>query len=550
MIEELRIRNLGVVEDATLVLRGGMTALTGETGAGKTMIVEAIRLLAGGKVEGRAARTGADEAIIEARFVSVVDGEEAETVVSRTIPAEGRSRAYLNGNMVAASALADVTGSMIDLHGQLGFHSLLSPRSQREALDRYAGTDVAALAAVRHAVVDIKARIAELSGDDGSREREIDLLRYQLEELDAANVVDPSESELLKKEEEQLANVTDLREASEVARISLDGSESGGASAALATAIGALRGKEAFAEQVALLEAVSVQLNEASLDIARVSENVSDDPERLAEVQQRRHQLRTLERKYGPTLADVIAFQVQARERLEDLTGHDEALERLGKELAAAEKTRDQVESKALALRKKAAPGLAKMVEARLAELALKGARFRIDVDGKAGDDVDFMLGANAGMDLAPLAKAASGGELARAMLALRLSLMESDASAGTDGPSTLVFDEVDAGVGGEAAVAVGSALRQLGENGTRQVLVVTHLPQVAAFADQQMFVSKQTKGGVTAASIRPVSGEEREVELARMLAGKPDSKSGREHARELLQAANAPSKKRSGRSK
>jgi DNA repair protein RecN (Recombination protein N) len=531
MLHELAITDLGIIDECRLLLGPGMTALTGETGAGKTMVVEAIDLLLGGRAEGHMVRTGSDEAVVEGRFV-IDDPEtgEREHVVRRVIPRDGRSRAYLDGRLATVSALAELGASLVDLHGQHAHQSLLSPAVQRSAIDRYGAVPVGVLTEARAQVAAIEAALADLGGDERARAREIDLYRFQVEELQRAAITGPDEDAELDAEEDALADAAAHRVAGAAAAEALSGE--GGALDAVAAALGALDARAPFAEAIARLRGLSAELTDVAVEVRDMAESIEEDAERLGEIRARRQLLRELRRKYGATLAEVLAYQIEAEARLDELTSHDRRAAELDGRRDAALARLAEAQAIVRAAREAVAPKLAKAVQQHLAELAMPKARLGVEVDGPAGDDVRVMLAANPGSDLQPLTKVASGGELARAMLALRLVL--------TAGPPTLVFDEVDAGIGGEAALAVGRSLAALGV--THQVLVVTHLPQVAAFADHHIGVRKVVRGNATFAQAVPAAGDDRLVELSRMLSGSPDSDIAKEHAAELLATASAAS--------
>jgi DNA repair protein RecN (Recombination protein N) len=533
VLTELSIRDLGVIEHVSLVLGPGMTALTGETGAGKTMLVEAIELLVGGRADPSIVRPGATEAVIEGRFVVGDD----EVVLSRVVPHVGRSRAYVNGRLAPASALGEWGERLVDLHGQHAHQSLLAAATQRAALDRSGGVDLQRLVEARRALAAIDAALAELGGDERARAREVDLLRFQVAELDAAGLGDAEEEAALDAEEDLLADAVAHQEAAAIATDVLTGE--GGALDVVGAALAAVAGRGPFADAEVRLRGITADLADVAVDVRATGERVEDDPERLAAVRERRQLLRELRRKYGETLTDVLAYGGEARERLEELLDHDRRAVALDREREVAAREIDDASSIVLAARQRAAPVLGAAVEARLATLAMPKARLAVDVgEAPPGDEVTFLLAAHPGAPLAPLAKVASGGELARAMLALRLVLL--DAAAADGGPATLVFDEVDAGIGGAAALSVGRSLSALAGDGT-QVLVVTHLPQVAACADTQVVVAKSDDGEVTTARVEVVVGDDRVVELSRMLAGTPESAATREAALDLLATARGP---------
>ncbi|HUC14367.1 MAG TPA: DNA repair protein RecN [Acidimicrobiales bacterium] len=586
MLSELRVSQLGVIEDLTLVLGLGMTALTGETGAGKTLVVEAIELLLGGRAEGGLVRPGAAEALVEGRFVlpaalgpartpaegtpaegtsaaSAPDAEEAiEVVLSRAVPAEGRSRAYLDGRMASVGALAELGERLVDLHGQHAHQSLLSGAAQRDALDSYAGADRRPREAARAALREIDEALARAGRDGAGRSGEMELLRYQLAELSAAQIGNPAEDTELEVEEERLGKAAAHRAAAEAVYEDLSGDEQvldlvGKAVARIAAhpPLVALRER---------LKSVAAELADLASEARATAEGLEEDPERLAEVVSRRALLHELRRKYvgpGGSLADVLAFQEDANKRLEELDGLEGLSAQLAEERAQVLAKLRRAAGELGDARRAASTALGEGVQSGLRRLAIPRGRFEVRVgaphhDGVnegageetddlrelSGEDVTFLLAANPGEPLMPLSKVASGGELARAMLALRLVLVggpqqhASGANGAVQGPLALVFDEVDAGVGGEAALAVGRALADLGRR--YQVIVVTHLAQVAAFADAQIAVSKVERDGRSVALAAAVSGPDRVIELSRMLSGQPDSATARRHAEELLETA------------
>ena len=526
MLTELAVTDLGVIEDLRIVIGPGMTALTGETGAGKTLLVEALQLVLGGRASPGLVRAGAAEATVEARFVlAEADGTERELVVARSVPLAGRSRAFVDGRMAPLAALGELAPALVDIHGQHDQQSLAETSTQRRALDAFAGTDLEPLAEARTRVADLEARLADLGGDASARAREADILRYQVTEIEAARITDPDEDTSLAAEEERLADLSAHRQAAAAALGALDDEEEATMDR-LSRAVGVLGGRSPFAPLEARLRAVQAELTDVARDLRQAVDTWEDDPEALAGVQARRRLLADLRHKYGPELADVVAFADQARERLASLEADEGLAEVLGAELAEARRAAAEAADQVRRVRQAAAPRLAEAVKARLVELAMPGARFEVEVDAAAaGDQVTLLLGANPGEAVAPLAKVASGGELARAMLALRLVAM--------DGPATMVFDEVDAGVGGAAARSLARALHEVAAE--RQVLVVTHLAQVAAVADHQLAVRKEVVGGRTVTRAVALGDEERVVEISRMLSGHPESATARAHAEELL---------------
>jgi DNA repair protein RecN (Recombination protein N) len=527
VLTDLRVRDLGVIEDVVLAFGPGMTALSGETGAGKTLLVEALELVLGGRAHAGLVRAGAEEAIVEARFLVGAGEDEREVILTRSVPAEGRSRAWIDGRMAPVGALAETAAAMVEIHGQHEHRALVTPAAQRHALDAFAGTDLARVLALRRRLRELDDAQGALGGDAQQRAREADVLRYQVEEIAAARVEDPQEEAALRLEEERLADVGAYRDAALGALELLESSDGeGGALEELGRVAATLGGREAFDALRGRVAEAAVELSDVARALRDEIEGAEDDPQRLAEVQERRRLLAELRRKYGEDLAGVLAYATEAAARLvllEDAEGEAARLqaerERLGAELAEAE-------AEVRAVRARAAGRFGRQVEERLATLAMGAARLEVHVgrDG-TGEPVELALGVNVGEPLQPLARSASGGELARVMLAIRLVSL--------GGPQTMVFDEVDAGVGGAAALALGAALHEVA--GDRQVLVVSHLAQVASRADAQVRVEKHEARGRTVTRASAIEGEERVTELSRMLSGHPGSDAARAHARELL---------------
>jgi DNA repair protein RecN (Recombination protein N) len=534
VLSELRVSNLGVIDEVTIVLGPGMTALTGETGAGKTLIVDAIGLLLGGSADPMIVRPGAAEAAVEGRFVAA-DG--SETILSRVVPVAGRSRSYVGGRMASASQLAEAGAAFVDMHGQHAHQTLLRPAVQRSMLDRFGGIDVSEVQTIRQGIRLVAESQAEIGGDARNRAREIDLLRFQLTELEGAGLESAAEDDLLKLEEERLGDASALREASARLSDALAGED--GVEDRLGALLSLVSGKAALGVLSERLEGVNQEIADIAREARRASELFEDDPQRLAEVGARRQVLTELRRKYGETLAEVMSYRDGVKERLEQLESFESRAADLEERRAQLAEKLAEAELRIRDARRSAAPALSAAVQARLRELAMPRATFEVEVDGSPpGDAVTWKLGANPGEAVLALGKVASGGELARTMLAARLAVGAGRPGSDdeTTGPSTLVFDEVDAGIGGEAATAVGRALASLAD--TYQVLVVTHLPQVAAFADRHLVVTKTTKGDRTIADVVVADGEERVVEVSRMLSGSPRSETARRHAEELLASA------------
>ncbi len=527
MLLELTVSDLGVIDKLSLRLPAGLIALTGETGAGKTLLVDAISLLMGGRADPGLVRPGADEAVVDGRFsFDGEDAEDGEVVITRAVPAEGRSRAYVNGRPVTVSTLSELGRRLVDLHGQHSHQSLLGVEAQRAALDAFGRVDRSVLDAARAVLLDVEKVLATVGGDERSRHREIDLLRYQVDELDGAAIEDPEEDQRLSEHEEVLANAVDHQQAASAALTLL--TDDDGVRDLLGGALVRLEGRPPFAEESVRLRNLLADLDDLADSVRSVADTIEPDPEALAGIQARRHQLQQLCRKYGDDLAAVMDEHRMLAERLAELEQADRRAEHLDAELASAHASVAAAAAEVRSARMAAAPELAKAIEAHLPELAMPKARVGIAIDGDDGGQVVFELSANPGSPLQPLAKVASGGELARAMLALRSVLSEA--------PPILVFDEVDAGIGGQAGFAVGRALAALGDR--HQVLVVTHLPQVAAFADAHLAVQKLQNDDVTVSDVRLLDDDDRVTELARMLSGQPDSVTARQHAAELRDEA------------
>jgi DNA repair protein RecN (Recombination protein N) len=554
VIDELHIRGLGVIEDASLRLAPGLTVVTGETGAGKTMLVTALELLLGARADSSLVRSGADAALAEAVIAPppaeaadwLGEGDE-ELVVSREIPVDGRSRARLGGRLAPVSALADVLGRHVEVHAQHEHVRLTRSEVQRTLLDRYAGDPHArTLAGYREAHAtwrDLGRRRERLEADARERARELDRLRFEVAEIDAAQL-DPDADEDLGRELELLAHAEEVQLASAAAAAAL-GSE--GAQDPLGVAVDALR--RLAVDDVTLDElrsradALAAEASELAADVRAFGEATEADPQRLGELQERQGLVRQLTRKYGADVEAVLAYADDARRRLEELEGEEADAGDLDRRLAEQEERLRSLAEDVRRGRRTAASQLAEVVDGHLTDLAMPHGRFQVAVEpfdggeltADGGDRVTFLLAPNPGEPARPLAQASSGGERSRVSLAVEVAL------ADIDDASVLVFDEVDAGIGGATAMAVGEKLARLaaGSGGrARQVLCVTHLAQLAAFADVHHVVEKGLRDGRTVTTTRQVADDERVPELSRMLGGDPTAAAGLEHARELLTVA------------
>ncbi|GGW48612.1 DNA repair protein RecN [Streptomyces lucensis JCM 4490] len=573
----MRIRSLGVIDDAVVELSPGFTAVTGETGAGKTMVVTSLGLLLGGRADPALVRIGAGKAVVEGRIAvpadaaAVARAEEAGAelddgalLISRTVSAEGRSRAHLGGRSVPVGLLAELADDLVAVHGQTDQQGLLKLSRQRQALDRYAGDAVAAPLArytgAYRRLRAVSAELEEITTRARERAQEADMLRFGLDEIAAVEPRAGEDTELA-EEAERLGHAEALSSAATAAHAALAGNPEDPEGIDASTLVaGAHRALEAVRSHDPALAALADRIGEIGIllgdvagELAGYADDLDADPLRLAAVEERRAALTALTRKYGEHdkgVAAVLAWAERGAARLTELDGDDERIEELTAERDAL---RTELGGLAQALtdaRTEAAERFAAAVTAELASLAMPHARVSFDIRqtedpegvevggravayGPAGvDEVELLLAPHPGAPPRPIAKGASGGELSRVMLAVEVVF------AGTDPVPTYLFDEVDAGVGGKAAVEIGRRLAKLAR--TAQVVVVTHLPQVAAFADRQLLVEKTNDGSVTRSGVKVLEGEERVRELSRMLAGQEDSETARAHAEELLAAARA----------
>ncbi|MBO0595232.1 DNA repair protein RecN [Nesterenkonia sp. E16_7] len=626
MIDYVTIRDLGVIEHAELPLDAGLNVVTGETGAGKTMVVTALGLLLGARAEAAAIRSGAPQAVVDAGITvpathrcvglareagawletpeatahaeQAADGAgtaraagtvgdtdpadaadqtpadqsdavdptladqpgEVEILLGRTLSAKGRSRASVSGRNVPIALLGEIGSSLVTVHGQSDQLRLRSAAAQRRALDRYAGPEFAArLAEYKQSFTGYQVKVAELeeiTTNERERRREAEQLQLALEQIDAVEPL-PGEDHELKTESLKLENVEGLREAARSAQLALSGPDAAEAlddvphAVALvesaATSLAAVRDQDQELGEIAeQISSVSSLLNDAASELGIYAAHLDESgPERLAAVHQRRADLERLIRLYGPDIDAVLLWAQEARARLHNLQSDSDRIEELSAEL---EELQGRLWTEAGELRRRrteAGERLGAAVGEELAALAMPRARMVLEVTETAelgpegADTVAMLLAPHPGADPLPLGKGASGGELSRVMLALEVVLAEGSET------ETFIFDEVDAGVGGKAAVQIGRRLAMLAKH--RQVIVVTHLPQVAAYAQNHIRVFKSSvrddsaSGGFTASDVTALDEEQRVSELARMLAGQEDSESARAHARELISAAAAP---------
>ena len=570
MLEELRITGLGVIDDTTLRLTSGMNVITGETGAGKTMVVTGLGLLFGGRADAGRVRADPGRAVVEGRLRlrgSLADAitersteagaevdDDGSVLLSRTVTTEGRSRAHVGGRSMPVAMLGEVGEHVVAVHGQSDQLRLLRPAEQRAALDRFAGPEHEKLVETyREAhtrwrtVVD---DLADRRRNARERSQEADLLKLGLDEINRVGP-QPGEDDELRAEVQRLEHAEGLRMAAAQAALALAGGvevtdDAPDATQLLGTARRTLEAQAAvdpsLGDLAARIEEAATLVGDVSAELSAYLNTLDADPARLEQIYERRAALRGLTRKYADDVDGVIAWADHARTRLAALDTSDELLEELDRERQRLADTVGELAGRLTAARVEAAERFSAAVSVELAGLAMPHAKVEVAVVPRGAgpnseglgpdgaDEVELRLLAHPGAPSLPLQKGASGGELSRVMLAIEVVF------AGAGGPPTLVFDEVDAGVGGRAAVEIGRRLARLAR--THQVLVVTHLPQVAAFADRHLVVAKDTGGAITTSGVRIVEETERSRELARMLAGLPDSDLGIAHAEELLAVA------------
>ena len=549
MIEQIRIRDLGVISDAQLDLGPGLTVLTGETGAGKTMVLNALSLLLGSRSDSSSIRKGQDQSFVEGRWLltqdsldritsSGIEVEDRELILSRSVSSEGRSKAVVSGRSVPVGILSELGEQLVVVHGQSDQIRLKSASAQREALDQFAGSDLSSLAAeyteVYAAWKQASSSLEQLVAESASRAREADQIRAAVEEL---TKLDPKagEDQELAEQATKLTHLEELRIAAANAHEELSS----------ATLIGkARRALEnvsdhdpELAKLASELKDIGFSLNETAASISGYIASLdSDGASELEAIQLRRADLTAAMRKYGPTLEEVISYLETSGARLLELDSSDEAIEKLSLEESELGKKVTGLAEKISAIRSKAASDLSAAVTAELTALAMNGASLEVQIarlpelTSFGFDQVSLLLSAYPGAEPRPIGKGASGGELSRIMLAIEVVLAKNELAP------TFIFDEVDAGVGGAAATEVGKRLAMLAKNA--QVIVVTHLPQVAAFASKHLRVLKSSSAEYTATDVVTLEGDQIVEELARMLSGLSESESGKSHAKELLDLA------------
>ncbi len=576
MLEELSIKDFALIDKAHLEFSKGFTVLSGETGAGKSLLIGAISFLLGGRAGLEQIRTGASEASVSGTFLldlqnekfssSDAEGSEAKSaaewlylhgieaedgrvLLRRIVRSNGKSSAWIGSTPVTRADLASFGSFLIDIHGQHEHQSLMKVPEHRKFLDSYAGLNekVSAFTGLYSKLVEKRRSLAELESDDSRREEKIELLSFAVKEISEAKLK-AGEDKALEDEENKLLSFEKLYNEIESVTGILDGGDDGEG------VIGAMKKIRMSASNASSLdksleklterfESSFYELSDIASEYSRYKQSLVFDPERLNEVQERNALIYNLKKKYAPSVSspieDVIKYAQDAQEKLDSLQGSAQGKEELQKEISALEKE-VYAEAKAIsAERKKASLLMAKSVEDVLSKLGMKGTKFSVNIEEKSGDgveqkcgpygidNIEFLIAANAGNPLQPLAKIASGGELSRVMLALKTIF------ARTDPVDTMIFDEIDTGIGGEVAVSVGSHLKNLAKN--RQVLCITHLASIAVYADNQIKIEKSVKNGATETAVHGISGDARVSEIARMLSGDPLSAESLEHARSML---------------
>lgn len=552
MLIELRIRDYAVIDDLTLEVGPGLSVLSGETGAGKSIIVGALSLLLGERASSDVVRAGADRALVEAVFdVSMHDGvkarigelgietEDGLLILRREVAAAGRNRAWINGSPTTAGIVGELGKALVDLHGQHEHQTLLRQETQRSILDAFAGAEAegAAVAQAFDSLSSVEKRLSDLQARRREIASRVDFLRFQLGELTDADL-GPDEDVILEEESRRLEHSEELLGEATRIHTTLYAGE-GALTERLSEVERALARLKAWdasleAPYEALKEAYHA-LVQVGRDLGDYAESVSHDPGRLAEIRERLDLIHTLMRKYGPSLSEVLESRERLAAELDELEGGEWDEGQLTAEVERKRGDLTEVAARLTALRKEGAHELESATEALLPELGLPGATFQValetlpEIRGHGDENVEFLVSVNAGFAPTPLARVASGGELSRVMLALKAIL------ARVDQIPTLVFDEIDAGIGGQVASLVAQKLKDVARY--HQVFVVTHLPQIACRAGTHLFVKKSDESGLAATSINALTGEGRVQEIARMLGGDADSKRSRDHARELLEA-------------
>ena len=547
MLLELTVQNLLLIEDARLELSPGLNVITGETGAGKTVLAHALDLLLGGRAKSGIVRPGAAEAYVEGVFElahgfasEYFPADAHEVVLARRVAADGRTRAYLNGRSIGVGELRELASDLLSFYGQHEHRRLMLAAAQLEILDGACGEEQAsrraACAAAWGAVRDARAELARLGELAGARERELDLLEFELREIEQLDP-QPGEREALVLDRDRLRNLEALRLAAAGAERAI-GDEEAGAAGALAAASASLEGAGSVDPALAALaeraRALLLESEDLLSELRRYEDGLEAEPGRLEQIEERLGGIARLERKHGGTVEAVLEHAERCRARRDELAGAEVAMEVAQERLEALELEHAAIVGELSRARADAAPRLAAAVGERLGELAMEQASFEValvacEPGPSGGEQAQFVIAPNPGVPAAPLREIASGGELSRVMLALL-------GAAHGGGHSTLVFDEIDAGIGGHTARAVGEQLRALAAG--RQILAITHLPQVASLAARHFTIAKDTGGAATRTSVTRLDGGDVVEELVRMLGADEHDDGARRHVQELLRAA------------
>ncbi|HEY3281111.1 MAG TPA: DNA repair protein RecN, partial [Armatimonadota bacterium] len=567
MLTEIQIRNFALIDRVDLRFQPGLNVLTGETGAGKSIVIDAIGTILGERAGADLIRTGAERASIQASFsldapegvdvegsgtesgsLAVEMAEEGQLLISRELVRNGRASIRVNGRPATLGTVREVSASLLDLHGQHEHQSLLDPKTHRQVLDSLAGKEALSLVQtvgrLYREAESLRSERRRLRMDERQRSRQVDLLRFQVSEIDAAHV-SPGEEDTLQADRTRLGGAEKLAAALEETVALLAGGEAA-VEDVLGSAASRLRGvlplDAALAPSSEALEGALIQIQEAVHDLRAYQESVEFNPERLSQIEERLDLLKGLKRKYGDSLEEVLEFRERAAQELGELESSEERTAELDAVLEKADANLRAACASLTNVREACVSGLEQAVQCELSDLGMEKTRFQVSIQpsqpGETGaDDIEFLLSPNPGEPVKPLARIASGGEISRIMLALKSVALSGYRNSAPHVP-TMIFDEIDVGIGGRTATVLARKLRLLGRRA--QVICVSHLPQVAAAADHHLSISKESEAERTRVTVREVSGEPRTEEIARMLGG-IDSRAATEHARQMLAALQVP---------
>jgi DNA repair protein RecN (Recombination protein N) len=543
MLRELRIKNFAIIDELTVNFEPGLNVLTGETGAGKSIIIGALGIALGQRAYTEMIKTGSTEASVEAYFDipnhPVLENMGIDSsngiIIRRNISLAGKTKAYINDTMVNVQSLSELGKTLVDVHGQHEHQSLLSTENQMRLLDYFGKLekDREAVSALFDEVQTLKKQIEDLKHSVRERAQRLDLLRFQINEIDAASVTE-GEDTRLEEERAILSNLHRLNELIETSYALLYSSE-GSCLEKLSAVLANLKEMSSIdksvSEPLELLESAMPLIEDASLSLRGYKDKYDIDPERLSQVEDRLELIKNLKRKYGDTISAILKYREDAEKEVQSIEMSDESLETLENELREKEAQLNKSASELSEKRKKLSKNIESSIKAALRKLALEKSEFKIDirpapVSSTGIDTVEFLFSANTGEALKPLGKVASGGELSRIMLAIKSTLRDAD-----DIP-VVIFDEVDAGIGGKTAQNVAAKLKEISKN--RQVLCITHLPQIASLADKHFLIEKADKKGRVCVMVKELEGKDRQEEIARMLSGKV-TETSLKHAQEIL---------------